>query len=151
MNWREFSECRNHDPELWFPNEQGRQGQEQATTNAQAATEICRYSCPVQQECARHALDKHMAHGVWGGVWLDAPKRKVSSVLDELSVVAGVPAPSLLSRSRNADVANPTECSECHRKLRKRSDKSIDFPGTIRHRAAGMCDRCYEKNLRVAS
>lgn len=66
--WMNQAECRNHDPELFFPKS------DMSTSGAQQALAVCR-DCPVIAECSmyRRRLDVHL--GVWHGKWF-RPKDK---------------------------------------------------------------------------
>ena len=57
-SWRDRAACRGTDPDLFFP-ERGE--------SADPARQICA-RCPVRQPCLVYALDKGIAHGVWGGL-----------------------------------------------------------------------------------
>lgn len=57
-DWRNWAECRKHDPEMWWANDD-RQRQ---------AQEICVTDCPVVSECLAHALALGNVEGVWGGL-----------------------------------------------------------------------------------
>lgn len=59
-SWMDEGACRDHDPELFFPN-----GASDAETT-RYATAICHH-CDVEAECLRYALVNHVKHGIWGG------------------------------------------------------------------------------------
>lgn len=61
MDWRDRAECRNEDPELFFP--VGSTGP--ALDQIEAAKSVCR-RCQVQDPCLEWALGRAVA-GVWGG------------------------------------------------------------------------------------
>jgi WhiB family redox-sensing transcriptional regulator len=61
--------CRDHDPELWFPNGTGPHYHAQI----QQAKSICN-TCPVRPACAQLAIETGEAEGVWGG--LDPSERR---------------------------------------------------------------------------
>ena len=63
-DWPTLAACQNGDPDALFV-----QGAEQ-----NVAKRICR-SCPVIEQCRRHALATHEPYGVWGG--LTAAERNV--------------------------------------------------------------------------
>jgi WhiB family redox-sensing transcriptional regulator len=63
--WRQFSLCRDHDADLWFPT---------ATESDVAATTICR-ACPVRLDCLAWALKYNERYGIWGGVSARARQR----------------------------------------------------------------------------
>ncbi|WP_330236125.1 WhiB family transcriptional regulator [Streptomyces sp. NBC_00566] len=48
--------CRTTDPELWFSG---------SSSDRALAVALCR-ECPLQRECAQHALDRPELRGVWG-------------------------------------------------------------------------------------
>ena len=55
------AECRNHDPEWWFPTNM-------FSPEAQMAVKIC-MSCPVMASCHDYAVNERIRDGVWGGVF----------------------------------------------------------------------------------
>lgn len=60
MTWMDDAACRNHDPELWFP--------DRSDTHIRAqAIAIC-VTCPVQTACATYALTHQITDGIWGGI-----------------------------------------------------------------------------------
>jgi WhiB family transcriptional regulator, redox-sensing transcriptional regulator len=63
MDWRHFAECREEDPELFFP--VGTSGP--ALHQIAEAKAVCR-RCPVSAECLRWALATGQNAGVWGGL-----------------------------------------------------------------------------------
>lgn len=60
-DWRVRGDCREHDPELFFPF--GTSGP--ALLQQAEAKRVCIH-CPVQRECLRTALNKGEEFGVWG-------------------------------------------------------------------------------------
>ncbi|MEV7402979.1 WhiB family transcriptional regulator [Streptomyces sp. NPDC091267] len=62
-NWREHAECRNEDPDLFFPI--GSTGP--ALVQTEDAKAVCR-GCPVREECLQWALENGQDTGVWGGL-----------------------------------------------------------------------------------
>jgi len=64
-DWQLLGSCRGEDPGLFFHPE----GERGPTREARitAAKEICS-SCPVQLQCAEHALTVREPYGVWGGL-----------------------------------------------------------------------------------
>ena len=66
MDWRHKAECRNEDPELFFPI--GTSGP--ALLQIAEAKAVC-HRCPVSAECLRWALDSGQDYGVWGGLTED--------------------------------------------------------------------------------
>ncbi|MFF8844238.1 WhiB family transcriptional regulator [Streptomyces sp. NPDC015127] len=63
LNWREYAECRNEDPDLFFPVGTGGP----ALVQAEAAKQVCA-RCPVREQCLAWALENGQATGVWGGL-----------------------------------------------------------------------------------
>lgn len=57
--WRQRAACREHDPDLWFPNP----GDE---ATREAALRICRY-CPVMADCRAESERIGAPWGIWGG------------------------------------------------------------------------------------
>lgn len=62
-NWRARAACRDHDPELFFP--EGTAGP--ALGQAEEAKLIC-VPCPVRAQCLRFALLHGLGFGIWGGL-----------------------------------------------------------------------------------
>jgi len=62
---RDNAACRDHDPELWFPEHES----EDTTLLAKV---IC-LGCPIHNECRDYALAVAEPFGVWGG--LDTEER----------------------------------------------------------------------------
>ena len=56
--WQEQARCREHDPELFFPEKGG---------SSREAKRICS-ECPVRIECLNYALRRDERYGVWGGM-----------------------------------------------------------------------------------
>ena len=61
-DWRDDAACREHDPELFFP--EGTAGP--ARDQAEQARRVCQ-SCSVQAPCLRFALWRGLGFGIWGG------------------------------------------------------------------------------------
>ena len=55
--WQERARCREHDPEIFFPEKGG---------SSREAKRICA-ECPVRIECLNYALRRDERYGVWGG------------------------------------------------------------------------------------
>ena len=84
MDWRHKAECRNEDPELFFPI--GTSGP--ALLQIAEAKAVC-HRCPVSAECLRWALAMGMTDGIWGGLTEDerrALKRRSANVREGVSV-----------------------------------------------------------------
>jgi WhiB family redox-sensing transcriptional regulator len=65
-DWRVRGACRDHDPELFFPD-----GDEPlARVQAGTAKAVCR-TCPVAGTCLAWALATGQSYGVWGGLTQD--------------------------------------------------------------------------------
>jgi WhiB family redox-sensing transcriptional regulator len=62
LGWRQDAECRDLDPNLFFP--VGVTGP--AVEQIAAAKSICG-SCPVRNECLEFAITTNQEFGVWGG------------------------------------------------------------------------------------
>ena len=56
--WQERARCRDHDPEIFFPEKGG---------SSREAKRICS-ECPVRIECLNYALRRDERYGVWGGM-----------------------------------------------------------------------------------
>jgi WhiB family redox-sensing transcriptional regulator len=56
--WQERARCRQHDPEVFFPEKGG---------SSREAKRICA-DCPVRIECLNYALRRDERYGVWGGM-----------------------------------------------------------------------------------
>jgi WhiB family redox-sensing transcriptional regulator len=61
-DWREWSACRDTDPDLFFP--VGTTGP--AIEQIENAKAVCR-TCDVQQACLQYALSTNQDSGIWGG------------------------------------------------------------------------------------
>ena len=61
-DWREDAACRDHDPELFFPEGTGVPAQRQTDE----AKLVCK-PCPVRAQCLGFALRQGEGFGVWGG------------------------------------------------------------------------------------
>lgn len=59
LDWRQQAACRDHDPDMWFPDKS-------ETTKRANALRICR-SCPVASLCADYARRSGPFFGIWGG------------------------------------------------------------------------------------
>ena len=63
--WTERAACRYENPDLFYPPEGERGGN--LALRELVAKRICA-TCPVQPECAAHALAVDERYGVWGGL-----------------------------------------------------------------------------------
>ncbi|MGB9112983.1 MAG: WhiB family transcriptional regulator [Acidimicrobiales bacterium] len=61
-DWRDRAECRDTDPDLFFP--VGTTGQ--AIEQIEAAKAVC-FACTARTECLEFALATNQESGVWGG------------------------------------------------------------------------------------
>ncbi|MFB9742206.1 WhiB family transcriptional regulator [Pseudonocardia sulfidoxydans] len=64
-DWQMRGACRGMDSAFFFHPE-GERGPAKVNREAQAKA-VCR-TCPVVEECRRHALAVHEPYGVWGGL-----------------------------------------------------------------------------------
>lgn len=76
--WQLRAACRNLDSALFFHPE-GERGPRRAARETRAK-QICR-SCPVLEQCRRHALAVGEPYGVWGGL----------SVAERSALIRGAP------------------------------------------------------------
>lgn len=114
MDWRHRAECRDEDPELFFP--VGTTGP--ALLQITEAKAVC-YRCPVRAECLEWALSTGQNDGIWGGLSEDE-RRSAGQVLARAGerLVVDDPTPLRL-------------CQRCNHKYtvdhfnrdRKRADK----------------------------
>ena len=58
VKWMARAACRNRDPTLFFPIDEG---------GATAARAICK-RCDVRAQCLAYAMENRITHGVWGGL-----------------------------------------------------------------------------------
>jgi WhiB family transcriptional regulator, redox-sensing transcriptional regulator len=65
-DWRDVAACRDHDPELFFP--EGTTGP--ALAQADRAKRICA-ACPARSACLSFALRHGLGFGIWGGVAME--------------------------------------------------------------------------------
>jgi WhiB family redox-sensing transcriptional regulator len=63
MDWRHQAQCKDEDPELFFP--VGNAGP--ALLQTEEAKAVCR-RCPVMDHCLQWALETGQEAGVWGGL-----------------------------------------------------------------------------------
>lgn len=89
-DWQLDGSCRNASPEAFFHPE-GERGSARRARD-EAAKQVC-LSCPVLEECRRHALTVREPYGVWGGMteaererlYVDSPPSAASSPLPAAS------------------------------------------------------------------
>lgn len=66
--WRDSALCSQVDPDLFFPEKDGR---------ASLAKKVC-LACDVRTECLEYALANDERHGIWGGL-SEKGRRKISA------------------------------------------------------------------------
>lgn len=69
QEWMLLGLCNFIDPEIWYPEQQGRS----AWGQKKLAKQICR-KCPVIDQCLEYALTHNEEWGIWGGT--DPTERK---------------------------------------------------------------------------
>lgn len=84
-DWRDDAACRDHDPELFFPEGTARP----ALRQAEQAKRICQ-SCPVRTLCLRFALQHGLGFGIWGGA-ADEERRFMRHTVADPGVEASQP------------------------------------------------------------
>ncbi len=74
--WQDEAACKGMDAEIFYPNTDGKDADEQAT-DALEAKLVC-FACPVRTECLAAAMSSSPpeAHGVWGGL-TEAERRRI--------------------------------------------------------------------------
>jgi WhiB family transcriptional regulator, redox-sensing transcriptional regulator len=72
--WREMGNCRDRDPNLFYPLGRGAA----AAAQAEEAKVLCR-TCPSREPCLAFALSTHQELGVWGGMAADERRRLLRS------------------------------------------------------------------------
>lgn len=50
-----------------------------------------------------------------------------------------------MHNSKTSATGIRSKCKRCDRPLRGHNDKIAEHPGTVRHKARGLCDMCYKK------
>lgn len=85
-DWQRRGACRGMDSEVFFHPERER-GAQRVQRDARAK-QVCR-TCPVLDECRRHALTVEEPYGVWGG--LSADERHQIRVEDATRNARSVP------------------------------------------------------------
>lgn len=70
-NWQARAVCRDHDPELFYPDPSD-------TVTARQAKAVCA-TCPVRAECRAAASARREPYGIWGGVNREAAGGTVRS------------------------------------------------------------------------
>ena len=64
--WMTAANCRDQPPALFFPSDD---------RGVRAAHQVCA-GCVVRGDCLRYALNKEIAHGVWGGLSEEARRQR---------------------------------------------------------------------------
>ena len=59
-NWRNEANCRDSDPDMFFPDSKDRR-------YAEEALKVC-YGCEVKEDCLDHAIENDEKYGIWGGM-----------------------------------------------------------------------------------
>lgn len=62
-SWMDQAACRHHDPDLWFP-------EHDQDDRQQEALRICA-ACPVRAACLAYVLSMPPQSGIWGGTTED--------------------------------------------------------------------------------
>ncbi|WP_075833591.1 MULTISPECIES: WhiB family transcriptional regulator [unclassified Rhodococcus (in: high G+C Gram-positive bacteria)] len=79
IDWRARAKCRDHDPELWFPNQvHNRKARRDASLTARA---IC-FECPVREQCLEWAIGVGEKWAVAGGRDFGVQSAKKASASD---------------------------------------------------------------------
>ena len=65
--WRSEANCRNSDPDMFFPESKDRRYAEEALA-------VC-YGCEVKEDCLDHAIENDEKYGIWGGMTPEARKK----------------------------------------------------------------------------
>ena len=79
MSFHEHGACKGADPNLFFPEDNGRGAEAQAN----AAKAICA-TCSVREECLDDALLRKEAHGIWGGL-TPAERKRILRAMKQAS------------------------------------------------------------------
>ncbi|WLD46779.1 WhiB family transcriptional regulator [Candidatus Nanosynbacter lyticus] len=66
-NWRNKANCRDSDPDMFFPESKDRR-------YAEEALKVCR-GCKVKEDCLDHAIENDEKYGIWGGMTPEARKK----------------------------------------------------------------------------
>ena len=75
-DWQRLAVCRDHDPEMFFPEPHGRREnrQRQLMQKVWQAQKVCA-TCPVKRRCFQYAIDQGTSFGIWGGIYFGQPPR----------------------------------------------------------------------------
>jgi WhiB family redox-sensing transcriptional regulator len=88
LAWERDAACRDHDPDLFFPEWGGNGGVAQRNR----AIAICA-RCPIHAVigCARKALSTHTDYGVWAGEHFGTTAKTREIARANLAAIAGIP------------------------------------------------------------
>lgn len=75
VTWRLEADCRNLDPDIWFPEVPAGIRAAGTPDPTAAARAICR-TCPVQAACLTFAIVTRQDDGIWGGT-TEAQRRRM--------------------------------------------------------------------------
>ena len=101
--WQAKAVCRDHDPDLFFPNPSDRRG----VLDAMA---VC-YTCPVMQQCQAAAKGSREQYGVWGA------KHFETSWTEPTAAERATPVPPAMPPAvtgHGAHNGNKTHCKRGH-------------------------------------
>ena len=79
--WKARAECRDKDPELFFP--------ERDVAAKREAKAICA-GCPVKEQCLQSALDHDDRFGIWGGLEPNEIRRWRTTGLNAKQILAQI-------------------------------------------------------------
>lgn len=104
MNWYARGLCRDpvYRPETWFPSNDA---------DAMVAKRIC-LQCPVVAECRADALQRHEAHGVWGGL-SEADRRRLLGSGTTMLEVRCIECREMFEVDSAATARLPKLCDSC--------------------------------------
>lgn len=142
IDWRQDANCKNVDPELFFPSGNGHT----SNLTIAAAKQVCA-GCPatIVTGCARYALQTHTTYGIWAGQYLGETANTRRTARKHLAIIAGLADAPEITHPHKASLYIGKPCRTCKRQLRPRNTPATEQPDTVRHRAHGQCDTCYEK------
>ena len=87
LAWERDAACRDHNPDLFFPERGGRAGQ----NGAERAIAVCN-TCPLDANigCARKAINGNNRHGVWAGVYYGNGSRQKARAHEQIQRIAAL-------------------------------------------------------------
>lgn len=129
LDWREFADCAQVDPEMWFPESPSSAERDQALL-------ICE-ACPVRIECLTESLATGSTEGMWGGFSESDRKRMFRAV------AAGErpEAVALREVAANDDTASREAAARAEHR-RRMADKKNASAKRRRAEANRESDRC---------